>query len=338
MAATIRDVAQRAGVSKATVSYILNGRESPIRITDETRQRVLQAAQELHYHPNALARGLTQKRTDTITLVMQFPAIFSGWSGFTNEVMRGATETAIRLGYDLMLHTKEQPTIEQEVAALTDGRADGALLLRDMDDPLAERLAQRGFPCVLFSSCANPDIWFVDCDNIAGGRMATEYLLKLGHHRILHLCGSPHSSAAAERRAGYEQALRDHQIDPRPDWIVEVTYPGASYAAVEALLRAPDRPTAAFAWSDEVAVRLMTLAREMGLRIPEDLSIIGFDSTDLCNHTTPPLTSVRQPIYDMAAQAVTLLAQRLSGVVPEQRQIRYRPELNLRRSCRRCAV
>jgi len=339
MATTIRDVAQRAGVSKATVSYVLNGRESAIKITEETRQRILRAARELHYHPNALARGLTQKRTDTITLVMQFPAIFSGWSGFTNEMMRGATETAIRLGYDLMLHTKEPPTIEREVAALTDGRADGALLLRDVDDPLVERLTQRGFPCVLFFSRSdNPDVWFVDCDNVAGGRMATEYLLKLGHRRILHLSGSPHSGAARDRRAGHEQALRAHGIEPRPDWSIEVTYPGASYDAVEAVLRASDRPTAVFAWSDEVAVRLMTLAREMGLRIPEDLSVVGYDSTDLCLHTTPPLTSVRQPIYDMAAQAMTLLSRRLSGEVLSERQILMQPELNVRRSCRRYAA
>src|SRR5579872_4719184 len=119
MAATIRDVAQKAGVSKATVSYVLNGRETSIRITEATRNRVHAAARELRYHPNAQARRLAQRRADTVMLVMQFPAIFSGWSGFTNEMMRGASEAAIRLGYDLLLHTKEHPDIDQEVAALT---------------------------------------------------------------------------------------------------------------------------------------------------------------------------------------------------------------------------
>src|SRR5579872_7376801 len=140
--ATIRDVAERAGVSKAAVSYVLNGRETSVKIAEPTRQRIREAARDLNYHPNALARGLAHRRTDTIALVMQYARIFTGWSGFTNEMMRGACEAAVQEGYDLVLHTKEQPDPERDVAALTDGRADGALLLRDVDDPVTEMLVQ----------------------------------------------------------------------------------------------------------------------------------------------------------------------------------------------------
>jgi DNA-binding LacI/PurR family transcriptional regulator len=334
MPATIRDVAKLAGVSKAAVSYVLNGRKTSIKITDETRNRILAAARQLNYHPNALARGLAHKRTDTVTLVMQYAYMFSGWSGFTNELMHSVSEAAHRLGYDLMLHTKDQPDFEREVAALTDGRADGALLLRDIDDPLAEILTQRGFPCVLFFSRSNhSDIWYVDCDNVLGGRMATEYLLNLGHRRIMYIGGIHRSSAAMDRLAGYESALRHRGIIPRPDWTIELRYADASLEGVEAILRTPDRPTAVFAWSDEVAVRLMTLARRMGLRIPEELSIVGFDSTELCNHTHPPLTSVRQPIKEMAARALEMLSQRIRGEEVAERQVLFPPTVVVRGSC-----
>src|SRR4051812_2134704 len=108
MSTTIKDVARHAGVSTAAVSYVLNGRETAVRIAPDTRDRILAVARELNYHPNALARGLAQKRTDTVALVMQFASIFSGWTGFTSELMRGATESAIQLGFDLMLHTRDQ--------------------------------------------------------------------------------------------------------------------------------------------------------------------------------------------------------------------------------------
>lgn len=334
MAATIKDVAELAGVSKAAVSYVLNGRETSIKIAEETRQRIFAAARALNYHPNALARALAQRRTDTVALVMQFPAIFSGWSGFTLEMMRGAAEAAVRLGYDLMLHTKEQTTIADEVAALTDGRVDGALLLRDYDDPLASILTDRGFPCVvIFGRSQFPGVWYVDCDDFAGGKMATEYLIDLGHRRILHLAGNPHSSAASDRRAGYRQAMADHGIEILPEWEIEVTYAGASYEPVEAALLGPDPPTAVFAWSDEVAVRLMTLARGIGLSIPADLSVIGFDSTELCNHTNPPLTSVRQPIYQMAGRAFELLAGKIRNEAVDTPQVLYTPVLDIRGSC-----
>src|SRR5690348_10600451 len=156
---TIHDVAKHAGVSKATVSYVLNDRETSVRITDATRDRVLAAVRELRYHPNAIARALNRKRTETIAVLTQYARVFHGWSGFTNEMMRGVSDAAFKAGYDLILHTKEQDDLQQELASLTDGRADGALLLRDVDDPLAERLLVDDFPCVvMFARSAHPDV------------------------------------------------------------------------------------------------------------------------------------------------------------------------------------
>jgi DNA-binding LacI/PurR family transcriptional regulator len=332
---TINDIAQRSGVSKVTVSYVLNGRETGIRISDATRERVLGVARELGYSPNALARGLARRRTDTITLVMQSPAIFGGWSGFTNTMMRGVVEKANELGYDLMLHTKSLPDIERDVLALADGRADGALLLRDRDDPLAQRLTERGFPCVsFFSRPLFADAWFVDCDNVLGGRIATEHLLDLGHTRIAHIGGSAHSSAAADRRDGYEQALRERGIEPDPEWFTMLTYAGADFGPFLEKMRRSDAPTAVFVWSDDVAIRAIHLLREeLGRRIPEEVAVIGFDGTEIGEHTQPRLSSVAQPIYEMAERGVEMLIARIADKPAAGTQVLMSPSLLCRESC-----
>jgi LacI family transcriptional regulator len=344
VATTIRDVAERAGVSKATVSYVLNGRAATMRIPQDTKRRILEAVRELGYHPNALARGLAHKRTDTIAIVMQYPAIFRGWSGFTLEMMHGATDAAISLGYDMLLHTKQpdgpQPMgadlLEWEVATLTDGRADGALLLRDVDDPLVAALRQREFPTVLmFTRTDHSDQWYVDCDNVHGARLAMEHLLALGHRRILHLAGSVRSGAGHDRRLGYRMALEQAGIAYRPEWVLELAFTDADFGPALCLFEAvpEERPTAAFAWSDDVAITMMRALRARGLRVPEDVAVIGFDSTSVCDHTDPPLTSVRQPIYEMATQALTLLTQRIRGEAAPETQVLVPPELVIRRSC-----
>jgi len=331
---TIRDVAERAGVSKVTVSYILNGRQTAVKISDETKQRVWAAVEELGYHPNAVARALARKRTDTIAIILQFPAVFRGWSGFTNELMHGASDKAIQLGFDLILHTKAQSSITGELQAITDGRADGALLLRDYDDPLPGMLAERGFPYVLFfTRSPRRDTYWVDCDNFLGGRLATEHLLRLGHSKILHLTGSPASASVVDRLAGYRDTLRVNNLPVLQEWIVQVNHPGDDFTSFARLMQSADRPTAVFAWSDDVAIRAMSICRELGLRVPQDVAIVGFDSTVVCEHTNPPLTSVRQPIYEMASSAMQILVDLIEGKEPAERHSICTPTLEIRGSC-----
>ncbi len=336
---TIKDVAARGGVSKTAVSYVLSGRETGVRISEETRRRVLAAAQDLGYHPNALARGLARRQTDTLALVMQFPSVFSGWSGFTNELMHGATDAATALGFDLMLHTKGLGSASQDAAALTDGRADGALLLRDQDDPLPVCLAERGFPFVqIFSRPAedSSQAYFVDCDNVAGAFLAVDYLWSLGHRRIGHLSGSPHSAAAADRLRGWQDALTAHGVVPSPEWECGMTYAGSDFSPFIAMMSRPDSPTAIFAWSDDVAVRAIRVLSELGRRVPEDVSVLGFDGTQMCDHTTPRLSSVRQPVYEMAVRGVETLAALLRREPLPQTQTIFTPTLSLRDSCGPC--
>ena len=341
----MRQVAERAGVSSATVSYVVNGRETAMRISPETRERILSAVKELGYYPNALARGLSNKGTHSIAVVMQYSSLFSGCSGFTNELMHGVTTAAVEHGFNLMLQTREPDTewsggkmtrIEAEVAALTDGRVDGALLLRDVDDPLALALRERDFPAVMmFSHSRDAKQWFVDCDNVLGGKMATEYLIALGHRRIAHLCGSQRSGASIERMQGFFLAMEQAGLQANPDWVFEGGYSSDEFERTKQIFRLPKslRPTAVFVWSDDVAFQLMSVLRGIGLQIPQDVSIIGFDSTEICEHTDPPLTSVRQPILEMASLAFKSLSAQLRKESVSEIQIRAEPTLILRKSC-----
>jgi LacI family transcriptional regulator len=239
-----------------------------------------------------------------------------------------------------MLHTKGEPDLERDVLALTDGRADGALLLRDMDDPLARHLGARGFPFVqVFSRSPSPDVWFVDCDNVAGGRLATEHLLDLGHVRIGHIGGSPHSAAAADRRDGCCQALAARGIEPDLDQFCKGGYAGGDFGPFLAMMARDEAPTALFVWSDDVAIRAMGLLREKrGKRVPEEVSVVGYDGTEICEHTVPRLSSVRQPIYDMAARGVEMLVTQIQKQPVEEKQVLFAPTLVRRESCARPPV
>lgn len=340
MAVTIKQVAERAGVSKAAVSYVLNGHAEKAKIPSETAERILAVARDMQYRPNALARGLAGKRTEAIRVVLQYAEWFSVWSGFTSEMLRGIATAAYREDLEIVLHTRRsaQGTTENELASLLDGRTDGAVLLRNHNDPLLEQLTERNFPFVLmFSRTGDDRIRTVDCDNVLGGRLATDHLLDLGHRRILHVAGGQESSSGVERRRGFEQAMQERGITPRAEWIVE-GWQRSSDQALEPLLSAlrlpeGERPTAIFAWYDGAAIRVLEVVRSLGLRVPEDVSLIGFDGTDLGAFTSPALTTVLQPVEEIASHAVTLLAQQLRGEAVAKPETLFAPKLLVRASC-----
>lgn len=328
---TILDVAKRANVSKVTVSYVLNGRGEQERISSETAARVFAAARELGYRANAVARTLVTKRSDMIAVVFQRGDYFSAWSSFTSELMRGVSAAAVELGFDLMLHTKHVlPEVEGQV--LCDGRVDGALILRDEGDPILKDLARHEFPCVqFFSRSEGSGTPFVDADNYAGGRMATRHLIDLGHRRVAMIRGSLRSTSSNDRYNGYRDALEGAGIGVAPERVLSIS-PQSDVEPLRQLMTAPDRPTALFVWSDEVAFLCMEVVKDLGLRIPEDVSIVGFDSLESCNRCSPPLTSVRQPVYEMAHEATRLLASVIRGDVAGRRQVLFPLSLDIRSS------
>lgn len=330
---TINDVAHQAGVSKVTVSYVLNGRSAEARISASTQAKVISTAKELGFRANAIARSLSRRRTDMIGVVFQSGSYFSAWSSFTSEVMRGVSEKCFELGYDVMLHTKGVSSEAEEAFTLADGRVDGVLILRDENDETLKTLAQSQLPVVqFFTHCKDLSVPSVDLDNRLGGRLATEHLLSEGHRRIALVCGSPHSVSSIERVAGYKQALRDFGIEPREDWIISQTDYNTDSRRILEVIKAPDAPTGLFVWSDDIAFNIMRDLRNAGVNIPQDLSVVGFDSLPNAAHSVPALTSVRQPVRTMAAKATEMLIHRIQGHILEEPQVFFSPTLDVRAS------
>lgn len=329
---TIADVAKAASVGKVTVSYVLNGHAATVGISKETVRRVEEVAKQLDYRPNAVARMLTKKRSDAIAVVFQNPQFFSVTSGFTNEALHAVCEECVALGLDLMLHTKPNRDAAAEADALSDGRVDGILMLRDADDPTLAALQRRGFPVVqFFSRSEDMRVPYVDGDNCLGGTLAAQHLVSLGHTRIGFVSGPERSVNNRDREKGFFCELEKHDLRVDAHHFCRMGSSSESYDDFLAILDRADCPTAFFVWSDDVAVECMHLIRSRGRRVPDDISLVGFDSTGLCTRVDPPLTSVRQPIDQMARKATQLLAQLIRGTEPVE-HIVFPPTFDVRGS------
>ena len=303
-AATIRDVAGRAGVSVATVSRVIND-SAPVN--PETRTRVLAAIEALDFRRSATARNLSIGRSQGIGVIAPFfttPSVV--------ERLRGVVGGLARRGYDLLLFDVEAP--EHRADAMRDfarhDRLDGLIVISlPLSDEEVERLGRDGLPVVLVD-VAHSRLPHVVIDDVDGGRLATEHLLAKGHRRIGFIgdvAENPFGFTSSERRRdGYELALRTAGIEPSSD-LVQLGAYGLDEARplAEALLRRDDPPTAIFAASDMQAIGVLRCARALGLRVPHDLAVIGFDDIDVAGILE--LTTVRQHLWDSGARAAERL-------------------------------
>jgi LacI family transcriptional regulator len=321
---TIADVAARAGVGAGTVSRVLN--DSP-RVSERTRARVLAAIDDLDYRPNPLARGLSRGRCQTLGAVVPF---FTHASAV--ERLRGVVAGLDGSRYDLVLFNVESPVHrDQHLASLTGrDRADGLLIVSLVPPPAAvARLTAAGVPVVLLDTRtadaaadapgAGADLPAVVTDDAEGGRIATRHLLSLGHERIAFV-GEPADNpygftASVEREAGFRQSMVAAGL-PEPD--VELVRHGphdrdVARRLTEQLLAGPAerRPTAVFASSDSQALGVLEAARASGLRVPADLSVVGFDDVEVSGYAG--LTTVRQPLFESGRLAAGLLLDALEN-------------------------
>jgi LacI family transcriptional regulator len=311
---TILDVAKRAGVSKVTVSYVLNGRGHEMGIRPETVTRIAEAAKELGYRPNALARMLSRRRADTLAILFQSGGSFSRTAGFNGEVLDGVAQACYEEDFDLMLHTRQMRDFEHEADSLLDGRVDGILILRDVGDPTFERLSQARIPLVqFFSHTDGSKIPSIDCDNVLAGEMATRHLIDLGHRRIVALGGSQRSVSSADRLQGFLNAMQEAGLDAGPEQIMPDMSLDGYLSSLYQLLDSAEPPTALFVWCDQLAVAVMKRLQAGGIRVPDDISIVGFDSLQVAESSNPPLTSVHQPVRKMAMAATRILISLVRG-------------------------
>lgn len=302
---TILDVARLAGVSTATVSRVIN---SPDSVRASTREKVLQAMNTCNYKYNALARGFVTKKSNTIGLII--PTISN--SVFA-ESTRGVQEYADQKGLKVILgnsyynHNQEENLIN----VLRESQVDGLVITTtNLKGELLTSLTDESFPYVLlFSTIRKGPAAAVGVDNYRGGYMATEHLISLGHNRICMVAGNfSMTDRSFHRWHGYKKCLRDHGIQYDKYLLVQTDYslPGGR-DAIKKLLQLPSPPTAVFCSNDYIALGAAKGARELGLSLPEDLSIVGFDDMQTSNYMVPPLTTIRQPAYDMGHSAAAIL-------------------------------
>ena len=316
--ARIADVAAHAGVGVATVSRVLNGHAN---VRPATRDRVLAAIRTLNYRPSPLARNLSLQRTMVIGALLPW---------FTNpsavQRVRGIVDGLNGSAYDLMVFDIESEDRQRRAFELFDrgDRADGLLVVStNPPDFEVERINAAGLPCILVDG-VHPSLPSIAVDDVAGGEMATRHLIELGHRRIA-LIGDPPPEFrfdwSRDRTRGYEQALSRAGIDVRPEYVREGTrlLHVARGIAAE-LLALPERPTAIFAASDTQAFGAIEAARALGIRVPEELSVIGFDDIEVASYVG--LTTVRQPLVESGRRGAELLLRALSG-----RQVDVRTEL-----------
>jgi LacI family transcriptional regulator len=317
---SIKDVAQRAGVSVTTVSHVLNDAPGK-RISDETRSRVRRAADELSYRPNGVARSLRLQRSQILAMVSDQIAT----TPHAGLIILGAQEAASKHGWLLMLVNSggDRETERAEIQALQQRQVDG-FLYASMYHRVVDLPPELGdSPVTLLDArCDDQRIPSVAPDEVQGGQAATQLLLDAGHRRIGLVNNVDDIPATTGRLEGYLRALREAGVEPDDDLVVtDFSDASGGYRSGLALLDRAPRPTAIFCFNDRMAMGLYQAAAERGLRIPEDLSVVGFDNQELiADGLRPGLTTVALPHYEMGAWAVETLIRRLKDpdVSPQQ--------------------
>lgn len=332
---SITDVARLAGVSRTTVSYVLNN-VTGIHISEQTRQRVLDAARELDYHPNAIARSLARKKTLTLGLVLCSNLDRLSSDAFLPGVIYGIGSITSAAGFRLLVEVVDSNRPDSYISLIREFHSDGIILAGvRIDDPNLEKLNPEEFPVVLWGKMPNSSLPSVDVDNASAARMAVEHLIALGHSRIACITNAAPdvTPEAADRLKGYRYALEAHGIGYDDLLVRYGDYQERSgYEAMRSLLDQIERPTAVFVASDVVALGALSAARAAGLNVPHDLALVGFDDIQLSQYVEPPLTTVRVPAHQIGATSAQMLLNIIqSGHRPAS--VFLETELVIRESC-----
>ncbi|HHY97537.1 MAG TPA: LacI family transcriptional regulator, partial [Firmicutes bacterium] len=311
LAVTIKDIAERAGVSVNTVSRALNNKPE---ISPETREKIIEIARSLNYTPNILARSLVLKQTYTLGLVVP-----DNSDPFYAQLAKGVEATAIKRQYNSILcNTDENPNKEIDVLKLLrEKRVDGILITTvQKDAAYFKEMLRDEIPFVFLNRHMDDlDVDYVVNDNVAGAYEAVSFLIQLGHKRIAHITGPAHLSSVREREKGYRKALEDHGLEASGSLIFrsDSLKIAAGYNVMKSLLASDSRITAVFAFCDLLAIGAYKAIIEAGLNVPGDISIIGYDDIEFAEFLEVPLTTVAQPTYEIGQIGTEILIERLKG-------------------------
>lgn len=328
---TVKKVASIAGVSTATVSRALN---NPDKVTESTRDKVLAAVGKAGYTGNYLARNLRTRKSSLVIVLV--PNISNP---FFSEVIRGMERVAHDYGYSVLLGDTQNSLARERTYAmmLATKRADGLITLCPRLPHLDREYSKEDLleaPIVNACECApGTPMRTVQLDNVGAARKATEYLIKLGHRRIGFVAGPSDSPLSAYRFEGYERALIEAGMEVEEDLFALGDFSIQSgMIAGEQLLSIRNRPTAVFCCNDEMALGVMTEFKRQGIRIPDDMSIVGFDDIYFARYFDPPLTTIAQPMGRLGERAMQVLCEILAGTPPRTKDVVLPYELILRSS------
>ncbi len=330
MSATIRDVAKEANVSVTTVSRVINNQ--PL-VSEETRQRVLDAIDKLGFHPNAVARSLVNKKTHIVGLLI--PDISNS---FFSEVVRGMEDVASMHDYHVILCNTDQQLLTEArcVEVLREKQVDGLIFMSEQVTPQHESVFESSRLPVVLASTRDEHGRFpaVYVDGLNSSQAAVEHLISLGHTRIACISGPLKDLIAGKPRFdGYRQALAKFDIPFDPKLAQEGDFRFESgYRAMKRILQLPNPPTAVFAGSDEMAAGAINAALDSGLSVPGEISVVGFDNIRLAGMIRPKLTTIAQPMYEMGATAMGMLVEVMAGRVLKKTDVMLPGQLIIRDS------
>jgi LacI family transcriptional regulator len=312
MTLTLEQIATIAGVSRATVSRVIN---SDPNVSEKTRARVMGVIDQLNFQPNRAARSLAGGRAGVIGLVIPVGVGTIFAEPFFSLLIQGVTSESNSRDVSTMLWLAE-PDYERRMITkiLYNGLVDGLIISSTTsDDPLIEAVCRGHMPFVVVGRYpCREELTYIDSDNLTGAYQAVEHLLGLGRQRIATITGPQNTAVGQDRYLGYVQALRQHGQTLLPELVVESDFTdGGGYDAMQRLL--PHHPDAVFIASDWMALGALRALRAAGLRVPEDIALVGFDNIPLASQTTPPLTTIRQQILQMGALASQMLLDLLDN-------------------------
>lgn len=308
--ATIKEVAKLANTSAATVSRVINDLGN---VTPEKTQAVLRAIKELDYNPNHAARSLVKRMTNSIGIIVN-----NLHDPFFYDLLRGFEEGALRTSYNVMFCSVvngDAAMKEKYVRLLSNGIVDGIIMYGSYltDESAIHSLTESRMRSYVM---IENDISELRCnkllvDNVGGARQAVEYLVSQNHRAIAHICGNPNKKVTQDRCSGYVATMQEHGLEIRDSCIQRTSSDYASgYDCMRRLLALPERPTAVFCSDDAIASYAIRAALDCGLRVPQDVSVVGFDHQTVLpdRYRGPEITSVEQPLYDIGVDSVTLLS------------------------------
>jgi LacI family transcriptional regulator len=315
MAPTIKDIARLAGVSVTTVSKALNSYKD---IKPATKTKILKIVKELNYRPNSSARSLVLRKTNTIGLIVSGLSASRNAHHFLFDVICGINDQANLKDYDVLLYGTSSEN-QKEITYLDlclKRNFDGVILMGvRTNDPYVQEVVDANIPTVLLDvPIVTPTCGYITTDNILGAKLAVKHLIDLGHRHILMVNGHQEAAVSLTRLDGYKKALEEHSIPYREEFVAFTDFESEGAAtAIERLLETNPKATAVFCASDLMAYGVVKKVQELGYKVPEDLSVVGFDGIQLGEIMSPTLTTIYQDRYQMGCSAINMLIELLQG-------------------------